>query len=355
MFILRKYLSLVFLLSFLMQAKGQNQITIEANSPRIGDSLIRHEMEYTCPGDGGEDAIWDFTNSHLTGKRYEDIVFCDSDSTTLRSVEVNAIYSYTICSDSLLLIRYETPQTMLEFDDPLLMTLYPSVMGIRFDDSYSAQGLYSGRLPISAGGMVSVEADGEGMLILNNGDTLRNVLRLHSIRTGYMDYSPLESQGTGQGPAMQQEIEEKHIWYARGYRYPVYETISRTYYYDLSPVSSRQTAYCRLPSDQRLLRDSINAEIVLQDSLALSSPPDIFHYSVDVGSGMITVSYSLDSPATLNALLCSATGMVYRSWSATKPAGENMSFSFDCSNLVGGSYVLYINVNGMIYSETVHI
>ena len=49
MFNLRKYLSLVFLLSFLMQAKGQNQITIEANSPRNGDSLIRHEMEYTYP------------------------------------------------------------------------------------------------------------------------------------------------------------------------------------------------------------------------------------------------------------------------------------------------------------------
>ena len=182
---LSKGLSILFLLTFLMQAKGQNQITIETNSPRIGDTMVRYEVEYTSPGDGGSDAIWDFTNSHPTGKRYEDILFCDSDSTKIRSVEVNAIYSYTLGEDSLLLIRYETPHTMLEFDDPLLMTIYPSEMGTRFDDSYSAHGLYSGRLPIAAGGMVSVETDAEGMLILNQGDTLRNVLRLHSVRTGY--------------------------------------------------------------------------------------------------------------------------------------------------------------------------
>ena len=69
----------------------------------------------------------------------------------------------------------------------------------------------------------------------------------------------------------------------------------------------------------------------------------------------VTISYSLSESANVRALLCDVRGMVYKSHSATNPAGADYRLTLDCTGLRPGEYVLYLNVNGVVSSGKVRL
>jgi hypothetical protein len=48
-------------------------------------------------------------------------------------------------------------------------------------------------------------------------------------------------------------------------------------------------------------------------------------------------------------------GMLYRRESFSMPAGEGYSKTVDCTGLLPGTYILYLNVNGKVYTEKVKL
>lgn len=78
-------------------------------------------------------------------------------------------------------------------------------------------------------------------------------------------------------------------------------------------------------------------------------------YKVSVNGKKVCLSYSLVSDAQLRFLICNTSGMVFKSASLQRQAGNNYRQDFDCSGLPLGEYVLYIHVNGKAFSEKVHI
>ena len=352
---LRRLYFLLFSLSLTLTLSAQTSITKENNGKRPGDMLMKQLVDVIDAGDAGENVIWNFSNSH-TIETHQIVLFCDSDSIEIKEIEPTSIRTFAFRSDSLLMTGYETPLKKIQYSTPVSLLAYPFEYGSSFFVPYSGTGSYCKTLALSTSGTMDVEADGTGTLILTENDTLRNALRVHSIRTGSIEMH-LDGDSIGaSSPNMKQEIEESYQWYVRGYRYPLFETRTTSYYDNMELVSCVQSAHRFLPDMQQLLDDEQNEEILRADSLAehLNSS-DIIDYNVVVNGGNLKIAYSLSEPANITALLCNHRGMAYRRISCSMPAGENYELNLDCTGLVPDVYILYINVNGKVYSEKVSI
>ncbi len=80
---------------------------------------------------------------------------------------------------------------------------------------------------------------------------------------------------------------------------------------------------------------------------------DIIHYNIETEGKVIRLLYDLDENATITTIVANHMGFlsVYNQW--TQQAGQGYSAQIDCNGLRPGIYILYINVNGKIYSEKV--
>ena len=323
------------------------------NAPRCGDNYTMRQLEYFSPGNGGKDVVWDFSALRTTGEKIGRGYFLSMDS-VLSGVDGDRAMRYSLTEDSLRCLGYDTRLKHMDFSQPVTVMTYPFGYGYTFSSPYSGVGSYCKRLILKNEGTLMVEADAEGCIVNSEGDTLRNVLRVHTTRLNSVSMYALSDTLLSDTSHMKQEIEERYDWYVRGYRYPLYETSSTCFYNDMNPVSCIQKACHYRLDDLGELSDSINEEILANDSIARVAAQDIIHYTVRSDGSTLTLDYSLDADASINALISSGRGILYGRRSMTQPAGTDYQLSFDTASLPRGEYVLYVNVNGKVYNEKVH-
>ena len=69
----------------------------------------------------------------------------------------------------------------------------------------------------------------------------------------------------------------------------------------------------------------------------------------------IHMTYDLDEGATITTVVANHRGMLFLGRQWTQEAGQDYSVQIDCNSLRPGVYILYVNVNGKVYSEKVTI
>ena len=332
---------------------AQNTLTAPLNMMRDGDILHKRQIVASDPGFDGDNAVWDFRNVETVRKDYRVEHRLAPDS-SLYCLEPPFMCRYRLEGGSLLLTNYQTTVTNINFAEPVLEMKYPMKYGDASSSSYNGAGKYANSNAVEASGTVSIAADGQGILIYSDGDTLKNVLRVHTVRTA--------SLGMGKDTVMDNgaerliEIEEFYRWYARGCRYPVFETRSASYYHNTDFVKSVRTAFMCLPDSQRTLSDSANLAVAKADSAAAgNAAEDIMEYRVENCGNVVTLRYSLRRKARVQALVCGIMGEVWRKAGRTDEAGEDYTLVLDCNGLRRGDYILYINVNGKAYGSKVAV
>ena len=346
---MKRFISAVAFLCLGLNLSAQT-INNATNAPRCGDALTKQQIEYFSDREEGSEVIWDFSDFRRTGETWTQEFFYDSDS-VLTGTDPEMMYRYELDEDSLKLVSCESPLKYVRYDQPQILMTYPFSYDTSISNQFYGTGEYCKRLKIRHRGTLLVEADAKGEIIESEEDTLRNVLRIHSLRISSLSMHALSDTLFADSSYQKQEIEEKYQWYVRGYRYPVYETVSTTYYDDMTQVSCIQNAYHYLSEDRIALEDSVNEEILLEDSIAAAVARDIIHYSVDYFGNTLTLNYDLDEDASINTLICNKMGMLFQRKNEKKAAGTDYQMQFDCSGLRPDDYILYINVNGKVYSE----
>lgn len=114
----------------------------------------------------------------------------------------------------------------------------------------------------------------------------------------------------------------------------------------------------RLSVDEsQLLADDVNDSIRQIDSQyeagQVDADKDIIHYQVHQNGNVVSIDYTIDERATITSLVSDVMGIVYRRSTRNCSAGENSTITLDCTGLRHGHYVLYLNVNGKVYSGNV--
>ncbi len=347
------------------------------NAPRSGDMLTRQMLEPFPEGDDGRDVVWDFSflSENCDDADWADAVevecFIDPDSSRLSMADGDVILRYSASEDTLFVVGRDTPLERLCYDVPQVSMTYPFGYGSVVSSNYEGHGTYCSRMNVRVAGTLRIESDAEGIVITGECDTLYNVLRVHTLRTGSSCMYSVTDMEFSDSSHIKQEIEERFEWYVRGYRYPLYETTTVTYYDDMVPVAGAHSASRITPEFMRLPDDPENDSILAADAAAraamnagsgLSSlaqgngtaaaDADIIHYSTSMSGSTLMLEYDLDADATLTCLVCNKMGMLFVSRRERVAAGTDCRMAFDCSGLTPNDYILYINVNGTVYSET---
>ena len=217
---------------------SQSGLTSLHNLPRPGDEIIKRQVEYKNPGRSGENVLWDFGKLKSLNDEYKLTYKIGRDS-LLAGIEHRTIYYHSLTGDSLLLWGYENLTTLMKNERPELLLRFPVHYGDSTFCYYNGNGKYCDRLKISAMGTVSSKADAHGMMILPAGDTLKNVIRVHTVKkiaetTGLLFF---HEQNAPETFVTNDSIDfrlandtillgvETYRWYVKGYRYPIFETV----------------------------------------------------------------------------------------------------------------------------------
>ena len=385
---MRLFIFSLTLVIFSIHIYAQSPLSGICNLPRQGDQLVKQRIAYQAPGDQGTSILWDFSQQEILEKHYELKYTALSSSDIIIGTEHQTMYYYHSSGDSLQLLGYENPTTLIKYRNPESILVFPLFYGRTFIDYFDGIGRYCDHMNIHIQGKSIVMADAEGRLVLPDGDTLKHVLRVHTLKKFVEHMSPSSTnvilrdtlpfitncdsiEFHLKNDSIHMEVDTWR-WYAEGYRYPIFETIkSITYkqekayehfatsfyyplneqYYGLNNDSENQTkrdkfmqqiANTKDYSSNQLYSDSYKDEIIN------------YHYSLNE-QGLLQINYTLIQDTEIMITLYDIQGrQLSNQQKVFKPQGSYQE-NIPLSKYTKGEYLLQIKLGDKIIGEKVLI
>lgn len=327
----------------------------------------------------------DMSDAEVLNKKYMVRYHVKNDSfpNRLTCIENGTQYHYNLRNDSILIGGYQNRMTQVEYDQPEVYLRLPMALGDSVTGYFHGRGIYGGKLALRNYGWYKTKAEALERIVVTEGDTLDNVLRLHTERKISSQYYPIELADSLL-PFKEDSVKEYlrkdtavikttiDRWYAPGYRYPILETrkteesrnvplLTQTLYFPPSEQQEQlqgdvanETVRMRLAEEQMAkTRGQSDFEGSLDGKRLIGND---FAYDIlqDDGSNMITINYNARQDVKVVALVASTQGYVYKRAEQQCEAGTGQ-FSLNCTGLRKGQYIIYINVDGNQYAEKVNV
>lgn len=346
-FIITKIGVICSFLIFPLYANCQCKINGLQHSILTEDSLFSETLPFAYAGSNGEQQLWDYSGCHPEGTYLRHFIL--NPDSAIWGYDECQTHTYKQTADSLLLTREESSLYYVDYTTPRLVLCFPMQYGDSVAAPFYGEGKYCDRMFLRRYGMVSIKADGYGTLIRAEGDTLRDVLRIRHITTTDLRQS-VDSIANDQNNH-QQEITERYLWFSQDYRYPVFETSTSTFYQAMRPYSTHQKAFrCGIS----VSRSTDEMEGNGNPDGSSNTGNSFFTHTVSNHLGHIIISYEAQQPVLVNLIVADIMGMMHRSESFYASTGTGQH-TIECTGLRHGQYILYVNVNGSVYSNTIVI
>ena len=376
-------LSLITISSYGQLDKSHNRIC-------IGDSLIKQLIEYVDPGKPGKNITWDLSQAQVIREEYpiiysspkliEDSIYVIGNDTILKRYvpnteyfikkEYGTMYYYQFKNDTISLIGHENPTVRLRYTEPLMECAFPLNYNDEFLSPYLLEGVYSNSSKILSSGNIKIKADAYGKIILPEGDTISPVLRVKTTQTICRSMRSSIYKDSIR-PNVQDKVIETYKWYAKGYRYPVFETvhniINDTLFFGTSFLfPPRQHTYTDIKDITR--SDSLNRSWDI-DKKNKSKNKDSETYQDGIGRDMsernyevfpnptdsyLNIKYAITKPSRINISLYTEDGRFALKIEKDLSASGSYSEIIDFRDFIKGNYLLQITENKrIIFSKKV--
>ncbi|MEI3342313.1 MAG: T9SS type A sorting domain-containing protein [Coprobacter fastidiosus] len=376
-------LSLITISSYGQLDKFHNRIC-------IGDSLIKQQIEYVDPGKPGKNITWDLSQAQVIREEYpiiysspkliEDSIYVIGNDTILKRYvpnteyfikkEYGTMYYYQFKNDTISLIGHENPTVRLRYTEPLMECVFPLNYNDEFLSPYLLEGVYSNSSKILSSGNIKIKADAYGKIILPEGDTISPVLRVKTTQTICRSMCSSIYKDSIR-PNVQDKVIETYKWYAKGYRYPVFETvhniINDTLFFGTSFLfPPRQHTYTDIKDITR--SDSLNRSWDI-DKKNKSKNKDSETYQDGIGRDMsernyevfpnptdsyLNIKYAITKPSRINISLYTEDGRLALKIEKDLSASGSYSEIIDFRDFIKGNYLLQITENKrIIFSKKV--
>lgn len=353
-------------------------ISLALNGLRDGDVLYRYPIMYVDTLSGGMECIWDLSGLKSAKPYKTEIMLADDSLESYRISERYASLYYKKHGDTIFVSGHENKQWRLVFDkcEPWLTKFMN--YGFYSEGNIHAKGIYCDRLRYALRGIYHVSVDAAGLLILPEGDTLRNIQRVHTLRTFLHNYYPIDSvncdismeelsKATAENRLLRHDTRR---WYAPGYRYPLLEVQTLTSDTEGTPIM-QQAYYTPASEMEELLSDIDNVELrefirdgkyvgyesndtnSSADNDELRGGDDIrYRFDQNRGECTVDVHYTVEKATDVEFILADVIGFLYNAGSYHCEPGEEYSVSISYGSIPGaGPYVLYICTGDNRYSE----
>ena len=375
---MKKLLFIIIAMVFCLAISGQ-QINQSNNRYRNYDVLEKKQVTVKGFDLNSKKCVWSLEDAELSEGTYKAEYSTETD--TLVAVERGDRTYYSQDRNTVDIIGSENFMELISYDMPERWLQFPMQVGDSVCGFFNGSGPYCERFFIRRYGTYKTKADAAGTLVLPKGDSLRNVIRLHTERYVGTITVPIDTMEK-KIPAFTVDSIIRHLapdtakvrediyrWYAEGYRYPILEAKSLSF---CDSLLTEEMYYCPPDMQRTLAYDEDNKQIrtrLAEEERArwLASSPDEdsnpksrgkngFTYNLpqDDNSDLVTINYSTDHATKMTALVTNALGYVYRRTDQSCAVGNGQA-TIDCSGLRRGQYILYINVDGEQYAEKVNL
>lgn len=355
MFILKKLTTIIpflFLFVPITAIWAQHKLTTDCNAYRSADQIVKQQVEFKDPGSKGKNLTWDFRMVQPINEEYTLDYFIPDSSfmNRLCGKEHNTRYYYSQENDSLWATGLENSTTYMEYIIPELKLKFPFSYGDTLFSRFEGKGEYSHRLELAVKGYTRVEADAEGELLLPYFETVKKALRVHMLR-----------YYTQTGKDSVEMIIDTYAWYADGIRYPVFESIKT----NLIKKASKEGEQAK---DTTVFTTSFYYPPELQTSQVQTDPLPAENSNEAVGAAAVfTEGQLLPNPVVDNLYINFKLTRDARVWFSVHSNGgiplcqtapQNLSEGYNSttinmSQLITGTYILYVHVDDMVMQRVV--
>lgn len=241
---------------------AQNILRLECNSYRDNDKIVYNVFNFENNAKYGDKKVWDISHCDISDTEYN-IEYSIDDNDIYISNDKNKIKTFKLCSNLFFQCGEENRLLKLQYTKPKLSKAFPFQYGDSISGTFEGSGVYCEKYDTEVKGDVFVKAVGIGIMVINENDTLNDVLQIHtkSVKNIKMRNDTFIPNTTD----IKQEIEERDEWYAKGFRYPVLIAINNTSYYNHKPVASYKKSYLLSLCDYNILNDFANEKIRKED------------------------------------------------------------------------------------------
>ena len=362
---------------------SQSSLEREAILPRTNDTIVKQRVEYRSPGRTGKNVLWNFSKLKILDEHYT--VEYGQEGDSLVGTEHDTRYYYGTKKDSLLFHGYEKSTVWMKYVRPEVLLRYPMKYNDSIHSYFQGLGKYCNDLSISIIGKSDVSIDAFGMMILPNEDTLKHVLRSHSIKLiteGSEELNLKQFKKSLTAPLLTTDSIESRLqcdsvvmrvetfkWYELGYRYPIFETIlgttlkkgvSKDFFYISFYYPPQEHLYLNEdeinlvildtfgnPEDKYWQNGNIYADNSYQNEASDPWGDSILSYDVywDYSGQAVCVDYSLATHAQMAIYLYAMQGRILASTPARTCAGGTYSETINLAKEASGQYLLLMLVN----------
>ena len=360
-----------------MAIQAQTVLTTATNA-YIGTG--KHIMrQVRCIDSQNDSHCWDFSNLETVIPKYTVWNVDKSDSLQQKAsvLERGTRYMYCMQGDSMFISGYRSRLSEINYDEQEVYLLFPMSLGDSIQGIFHGRGTYGDKMAIRHYGCYKTKAEAVGTMLLPDNDSLQQVLKVHTdrfISSKYYPITQLDSLApyTIDSVAMFSQKDTAIIhasidrWYAPGYRYPVIER--RKIMVGTEPPGLSQTLYYPIEQQEKdspddyenvMIRALLNEKQLQEEAdnntkhNSAGNVQQIQNIKTIVNGTTITISYDLLADATVTALVCDISGVVHRQQSQMGQTGDTCQITILCDGLHHGQYVLYLNVNGKVTSQTI--
>jgi hypothetical protein len=331
---------------------AQHRLSFDRNAYRAADQMIKQQVEFIDPGNSGKGVVWRFNMLQPINENYP-LHYFIPDSTKMNILcgqEHNTRYYFRQQSDSLWALGFENLTTIMKYQKPELKLKFPLCYGDTLFSRFEGVGQYGQQLNLSVKGYTRVHVDAVGDLDLPCFETIKNALRVHTQR----HYTE-----TGKD-SMEMDI-DTYAWYAKGIRYPVFESIktciSRRYLKtneNTQDTTVFTTSFYYPPEKQisEIQTDPI-PENNMDEVMGAASVFTEAKYTPNPVETNLYLSYKLTRPAQVWFTLHNNVGLPLLSSVKQNLSEGNNSEILNMSGLRTGIYTLYVHVDDMVLQKNV--
>lgn len=361
----------VFLLLWLWGADSMEaqQVSLLSNKFRTDYVLERQEMSASqfCIQDN--EGVWSLENVESLGEPFPVSFALKDDS--LMQIERGGRTLFHQQQNGLEIIGVEDNQTIITYDMPEKWLHHPIALGDSVCGFFNGTGKYCDRIFLRRFGTYWTKADAEGKLVLPTGDTLKNVIRLHTERYVSTITAPIDTIAykipsfntdsiiNNMAKDTCQIKESIYRWYTDNNHCPVLEVKITQ---QQERIFKREVFYFAHDFQNQIIQDDMadkSMQSIYKDLTSLNSedkkPGILYHITKEKGNARVTIRYDLYQPMKIKLILADLRGYVFQQLEDDNAAGSGYSMSLNTSGLRKGQYIIYIIAGNKKYIEKFNI
>lgn len=326
---MKKITILSVFLTLVLVLNAKTKITYQVHALQPGVNNPMSLCSYGEPGVGGEAITWDFTDlkfeKNFVGELSENASSGDFSRSNVILNEFGSKFFFNIDAERTAQIGYlsKSGNVKMEYDVPFVKMKYPFEQGNYFSGAFAGDYLVSGKKISDIEGEYFVEADASGTLLLPEGKTIENVLRIKEEKNYTL------TGGTNRAVSI-----ITYRWYNSTHTYPVLVLCKIITETNGKEYVRHQAAYNG---------EVINYSVIDDAEFAVHSAELFPTFVTNELNLAITVSVSQEA----QIIIYDANGKMYAQQAQLLTNGENLlSLSNEVSKLSSGNYFVEVSAGG---------